>query len=280
MRGLKTYLSYPGSLCVLMSLSGLCACASYRADPLPDASVSLSPPIAEIFAQQTASIDRPYLAPVAIDLTQPLDLNAIAVIAVVASPDLKAQRARAGVADAQVFAARLLPDPTLGAGIDFLLSGPDPMDRFGADQFDLGAMPAAGPFWKVRLRRRARTARSRVGGMAGSGTGAALALRVTSLDEAAALAEQPGDRGPAGAQSAATGRGMSREDVRHDGWRRWMLRLRRALPNVISTPRDWSLPDSSVCSLRRNSASRPCPFPSLRSMPRACSISPLPSASI
>jgi outer membrane protein TolC len=44
---------------------------------------------------------------------------------VISNPDLKAMRLRAGVADAQAFAAGLLPDPTFSFGVDQVLSGPE-----------------------------------------------------------------------------------------------------------------------------------------------------------
>ncbi|MEE3155092.1 MAG: TolC family protein, partial [Pseudomonadota bacterium] len=57
------------------------------------------------------------------------------------NPDLSALRARAGVADAQVFAAGLLPDPTFSNGTNKVLSGPDTLlDVAGALGFDLNAL--------------------------------------------------------------------------------------------------------------------------------------------
>jgi len=47
-----------------------------------------------------------------------LDLDALAALAVRHNPSLAAQRKRIGVADAQVFAAGLLPDPQLSASLD------------------------------------------------------------------------------------------------------------------------------------------------------------------
>jgi outer membrane protein, heavy metal efflux system len=64
---------------------------------------------------------------------------------VVANPDLKAQRARAGVNDAQVFAARLLPDPTFSIGASPVLSGSDPfLDIASALGLDINALRTRG----------------------------------------------------------------------------------------------------------------------------------------
>ena len=69
-------------------------------------------------------VERPWLKPVPVDFGQPLDGQAISLIAVVANPDLKALRQRARVADAQVYAAGLLPDPVISIGTDFVIGGP------------------------------------------------------------------------------------------------------------------------------------------------------------
>ena len=112
-------------------------CAHYAAFPLRPPVDVLATPDRAILSADAQKIDRPYLAPQAIDLSQPLSANAVAVIAVIENPDLKALRARTGVADAQAFAARLLPDPTLQAGFDKRLAGPDVLNGFtgqlGAD---------------------------------------------------------------------------------------------------------------------------------------------------
>ncbi len=116
----------------------LAACASYTPRPLADQA-----PAADLHAlsQQAATIDRPYLTATSIDLSQPLDMNAIAVIAVIGNPDLKAMRARAGVAEAQSFAARLLPDPTFSLGASKVLSGADPfLDLAGTLGLDINAL--------------------------------------------------------------------------------------------------------------------------------------------
>ena len=110
----------------------LTGCAVYRAQPLKEDPAVLDAPVAALLARDSARIERPYLQPVALDLAQPLDSNGIAVLAVIANPDLRAARLRSNVTVAQSFAARLLPDPTFSVGRDYLLSGPDHLDAIAA----------------------------------------------------------------------------------------------------------------------------------------------------
>lgn len=129
------------ALVILIALFAA-SCASYNPAPLRLDGGDLSiAPVQAVLAQGSQAIDRPNLAPVAIDLAQPLDLNAISVIAVTANPDLKAMRVRAGVSDAQVFMARLIPDPTVSVGANKVLSGPDPfLDLASALVQDINAL--------------------------------------------------------------------------------------------------------------------------------------------
>ncbi len=120
----------------------LAACASYAPVPLGKALPEALDQAA--LSREAAAIDRPYLSPAAIDLALPLDMNAIATIAVIANPDLKALRARAAIADAQAFTARLLPDPTFSLGANMVLSGPDPLlDLASALGLDINALRTA-----------------------------------------------------------------------------------------------------------------------------------------
>jgi cobalt-zinc-cadmium efflux system outer membrane protein len=114
------------SLTIALSLL-LAGCATYRPEPLSDNAQILAPPVLAAVSADAAAIDRPFLHPAAIDLDRPLDPDAVAILAVLLNPDLRAQRERAGVADAQAFAAGLLPDPTFSFGVDQVLSGPDPL---------------------------------------------------------------------------------------------------------------------------------------------------------
>lgn len=123
----------------------LAGCASYTPLPLDMGASTLNTPDMAALSQAAGTIDRPWLKPVSIDLAQPLDPNAIAVIAVIANPDLKARRERAGVSDAQVFAARLLPDPTFSLGANPVLSGPDTLvDIASSLGVDLNALRTRG----------------------------------------------------------------------------------------------------------------------------------------
>lgn len=124
--------------------AGLSGCASYAPHPLGTPTAVLAMPDMAIVSADAQRIDRPYLAPQAIDLSQPLTPNALAILAVLENPDLKAQRARNGVANAQAFAARLLPDPQFQGSYDKLLSGPDPLDAFGGQlALDIGMLRTA-----------------------------------------------------------------------------------------------------------------------------------------
>lgn len=129
------------TLATILPAALLSACATYSPMPLDQNPATPTLPVAAVLSQDAMAISRPYLQATPLDLTQPLDLNAIAVIAVVASPDLKAQRVRAGVSDAQLFAARLLPDPRISLGIDHILSGSAPVDNLiGQVVADLNAL--------------------------------------------------------------------------------------------------------------------------------------------
>ena len=104
----------------------LCGCAIYRPAPLaPSADAALASPNLSAVAAAASGLHHPRLKPVEIDVSRPLTPEALGLIAVIANPDLKAARAKAKVADAQVFSAGLLPDPSITLGYDQILSGPD-----------------------------------------------------------------------------------------------------------------------------------------------------------
>lgn len=115
----------------------LAACAAYHPQPLGPVASAPDPALSAL----AATIDRPYLTPQPVDLAAPLTPNALAVIAVLANPDLKGLRTRAAVVEAQAFAARLLPDPSIALGADKLLAGPDMSNALsGQIGFDLSML--------------------------------------------------------------------------------------------------------------------------------------------
>jgi outer membrane protein TolC len=115
----------------------LAACAAYHPQPLGPVASAPDPALSAL----AATIDRPYLTPQPVDLAAPLTPNALAVIAVLENPDLKALRTRAAVVEAQAFAARLLPDPSVALGADKLLAGPDMSNALsGQIGFDLSML--------------------------------------------------------------------------------------------------------------------------------------------
>jgi outer membrane protein, heavy metal efflux system len=114
-------------LVLALALAGaLSGCATYHPEPLDDArlSAALAPPAPGVLSQAAARLTHPRLAPIRLDLSQPLTPDELAVIAVLVNPELKALRLQERVAQAQVFAAGLLPDPVLTGGADWPVGVP------------------------------------------------------------------------------------------------------------------------------------------------------------
>ncbi|WP_248885306.1 TolC family protein [Igneacidithiobacillus siniensis] len=95
------------SIPTLFLLLALAGCASYH--PLP---LATQVPIPSSTHQTVAAAGQ------GIDFQQPLTGTEVAQIAVMLNPNLRALRAERGVAQAQVFAAGLLPDPQLSLSAD------------------------------------------------------------------------------------------------------------------------------------------------------------------
>lgn len=93
----------------------LFACASYAPEPLPTQLRGSSKADLRVDAR---AIALPALAAQHIDLNAPLTMPAVAALAVLNDPGLRAERDQAGVAQAQAFAAGLLPDPQFSASRD------------------------------------------------------------------------------------------------------------------------------------------------------------------
>jgi outer membrane protein TolC len=72
---------------------------------------------------------------------RPLDMNAVATVAVLNNPDLKAARRKSGVAEAQAFAAGILPNPVLTANFDPPTGGGSIVTGYGLGiEYDIQAL--------------------------------------------------------------------------------------------------------------------------------------------
>lgn len=118
--------------CITMLLLGMAAatagCTIYHPKPLAaqDVEAVLESPDRAELSREAQQLHHPLLPPVKLDFNAPLTGPEIQAIAVIANPDLRALRTQQGVADAQVFASGLLPDPQVSLGFDKLLS---PLDQ-------------------------------------------------------------------------------------------------------------------------------------------------------
>ena len=120
------YRRTPRLAALSLAVVALGGCVSYREADLP----SRPPPnpSATELALAAARLDHPRLGPVDIDLSGPLSPRELGIIAVIANPELRAQRARLGIAGAQVFDAGLLPDPQFSFSLDRPVSAPGLVD--------------------------------------------------------------------------------------------------------------------------------------------------------
>ena len=92
------------------------------------------PPLAQLarLAPDVGSLDRTRPDGALIPADRPLTPAELGLLAVQNSPDLRAARARRGVAQAQVIQAGLLPDPVLSGSYNVLLAGPAFANAIGA----------------------------------------------------------------------------------------------------------------------------------------------------
>ena len=94
----------------------LCGCETYRPEPLPATSdLARAPPL----TMPAASLGLPGLPPEPFDPVLGLTETNIITLAVAENPRLKAERLRAGIAQAQLLEAGLLPDPQLSGGMSW-----------------------------------------------------------------------------------------------------------------------------------------------------------------
>jgi cobalt-zinc-cadmium efflux system outer membrane protein len=99
-------------------------CVFYHPKPLaaPDLEGILESPDRVELGRNAQALHHPLLPPIKLDFNAPLTGPEIQAIAVIANPDLRALRVQQQVADAQVFASGLLPDPQISLGFDKLLT--------------------------------------------------------------------------------------------------------------------------------------------------------------
>ena len=103
--------------------AALTGCVVYHPLPLPQKAQASS--TVSGLNVDSARLRLAPLKAIRVDPADGMEPTELAVLAVLNSPDLAAKRAAANVADAQVFAAGLLPDPQMSASVDKPVSGPD-----------------------------------------------------------------------------------------------------------------------------------------------------------
>jgi outer membrane protein, heavy metal efflux system len=94
----------------------VCGCVAYRPRPLAIDAGFQGAHLDD--AAMLAPVSHPRLPPRAINLDQALDERDVARLALILNPQLLAEREQIGVAEAQLFAAGLLPDPQLSFSLD------------------------------------------------------------------------------------------------------------------------------------------------------------------
>ena len=99
----------------------LTGCQTYEPAPLGDRSELFSDVAALTISP--SDLPLPELGSHPFDPSLPLDMDEVSMIAVVNNPDLKAMRGQVGIAEAQAFAARLLPNPQFSFAYGVLISG-------------------------------------------------------------------------------------------------------------------------------------------------------------
>lgn len=107
------------SICLASAV--LTACQTYEPAPLGGRPELLSDVAALTISP--SDLPLPEVGAHPFDPSRPLDMDEVAMIAVINNPDLKAARDQVGVAEAQAFTAGLLPNPTFSFAYGGLISG-------------------------------------------------------------------------------------------------------------------------------------------------------------
>ncbi len=111
---MRSHVSGLGAWALAVMTAALSGCAIYRPKPLPS-----GPDLLGVAALHTpeSRFGLPGLRPAPLDPAKGFTAVNLMELAVAGDPQLAAARARAGVAGAQLFAAGLLPDPQIAAGV-------------------------------------------------------------------------------------------------------------------------------------------------------------------
>jgi cobalt-zinc-cadmium efflux system outer membrane protein len=191
----------PPLILALATVAVTGGCALYHPQPLaaPDVETILESPDRAELSRKAQQLRHPLLPPVKLDFDAPLTGPEIQAIAVIANPDLRALRTQQGVADAQVFASGLLPDPQVSLGFDKLLS---PLDQgfsnayAGSVSLDLLAALAVRPTERQVAKAAAQQTRDDIAWQEWTTAGQArlLAVRLVYQTEAKELAHQAVDQ--------------------------------------------------------------------------------------
>src|ERR1700758_1011833 len=109
------YMERKSYFLIAMVFSILQGCATYHRMPLDRSTVTqrLTPPAMETARVEAKTIKHPILKPIDFDYRNGLSADEAAILAVIASPKLRAIRDQRGVAAAQLLQAGILPNPQI-----------------------------------------------------------------------------------------------------------------------------------------------------------------------
>jgi outer membrane protein TolC len=117
------------SIGVLVSVLAIGGCATYHPLPLP-ANAHLAYSVAEV--RHTLPDPAPGVQAPVIDVSQPLSIDQIGLLAILNDPELRSEHGESDLAQAGVIQSALLPNPSVSLGYAALLGGPGTTGAFSA----------------------------------------------------------------------------------------------------------------------------------------------------
>ncbi|MFZ0927183.1 MAG: TolC family protein [Syntrophobacteraceae bacterium] len=125
MKSGKTKLANMAVAIIAWLLVAEAGCVTYRAKPLTGSAVagSFTQPSMAALQVEAMHIKHPILRPVELDEQNGLTPEEAAVLAVLINPGLRAERDKKGVSAAELFQAKILPNPQLSGSLDFPYAG-------------------------------------------------------------------------------------------------------------------------------------------------------------